>query len=57
MDLLDRLRLDVPVAQAGIGGGRAGPELAAAALYAGETVLRMTSVIPARQAVTELAPR
>jgi NAD(P)H-dependent flavin oxidoreductase YrpB (nitropropane dioxygenase family) len=27
------------------------------ALYAGETVLRMTSVIPARQAVTELAPR
>jgi hypothetical protein len=27
------------------------------ALYAGETVLRMTSVIPAREAVTELAPR
>jgi NAD(P)H-dependent flavin oxidoreductase YrpB (nitropropane dioxygenase family) len=29
MDLLDRLRLDVPVAQAGMGGGLAGPELAA----------------------------
>ena len=28
-----------------------------AALYAGETVLRMTSVISARQAVTDLAPR
>jgi hypothetical protein len=27
------------------------------ALYTGETVLRMTSGIPARQAVTELAPR
>ncbi len=27
------------------------------ALYAGETVLRMTSVISARQAVTELTPR
>jgi nitronate monooxygenase len=27
------------------------------ALYAGETVLRMTSVISARQAVTDLAPR
>ena len=27
------------------------------ALYAGETVLRMTSVLSARQAVTELAPR
>jgi nitronate monooxygenase len=26
------------------------------ALYAGETVLRMTSVISARQAVTDLAP-
>lgn len=27
------------------------------ALYAGETVLRMTSVISARQAVTDLTPR
>jgi nitronate monooxygenase len=27
------------------------------ALYAGETVLRMTSVISAQQAVTELTPR
>ena len=27
------------------------------ALYAGETVLRMTSVISAHQAVTDLAPR
>jgi hypothetical protein len=27
------------------------------ALYAGETVLRMTSVISARQAVTDLAPK
>ncbi len=27
------------------------------ALYAGETVLRLTSVISARQAVAELAPR
>ena len=35
MDLLDRLRLDVPVAQAGMGGGLAGPELAAAVAVAG----------------------
>jgi nitronate monooxygenase len=35
MDLLDRLRLDVPVAQAGMGGGLAGPELAAAVAAAG----------------------
>lgn len=27
------------------------------ALYAGETVLRMTSAVSARQAVTDLAPR
>jgi hypothetical protein len=27
------------------------------ALYAGETVLRMTSVISAQQAVTDLTPR
>ena len=35
MDLLDRLCLDVPVAQAGMGGGLAGPELAAAVATAG----------------------
>ncbi|MBW8709687.1 MAG: nitronate monooxygenase, partial [Mycobacterium sp.] len=35
MDLLDRLRLDVPVAQAGMRGGLAGPELAAAVTAAG----------------------
>jgi nitronate monooxygenase len=35
VDLLDRLRLDVPVAQAGMGGGLAGPELAAAVASAG----------------------
>lgn len=35
MDLLDRLRMDVPVAQAGMGGGLAGPELAAAVAQAG----------------------
>ena len=35
MDLLDRLRLDVPVAQAGMGGGLAGPELAVAVAAAG----------------------
>ena len=35
MDLRDRLRLDVPVARAGIGGGLAGPELAAAVAAAG----------------------
>jgi NAD(P)H-dependent flavin oxidoreductase YrpB (nitropropane dioxygenase family) len=35
MDLLDRLRLDVPVAQAGMGGGLAGQELATAVAAAG----------------------
>ncbi|MGX9791923.1 NAD(P)H-dependent flavin oxidoreductase [Mycobacterium sp. MMS18-G62] len=35
MDLLDRLRLDVPVVQAGMGGGLAGAELAAAVAAAG----------------------
>ena len=35
MDLLDRLRLEVPVGQAGMGGGLAGPELAAAVASAG----------------------
>lgn len=35
MDVLDRLRLDVPVLQAGMGGGVAGPALAAAVAQAG----------------------
>lgn len=35
MDLLDRLRLDVPVLQAGMGGGIAGPDLAGAVAAAG----------------------
>jgi nitronate monooxygenase len=35
VDLLDRLRLDVPVGQAGMGGGLAGPDLAAAVAGAG----------------------
>jgi NAD(P)H-dependent flavin oxidoreductase YrpB (nitropropane dioxygenase family) len=35
VDLLDRLRLDVPVAQAGMGGGLAGPDLAGAVAAAG----------------------
>lgn len=35
MDLLDRLRLDVPVAQAGMGGGLAGAPLAGAVAKAG----------------------
>lgn len=35
MDIADRLRLDVPVAQAGMGGGLAGAELAAAVAAAG----------------------
>jgi NAD(P)H-dependent flavin oxidoreductase YrpB (nitropropane dioxygenase family) len=35
MDLLDRLNLDVPVGQAGMGGGLAGPELAGAVAKAG----------------------
>jgi nitronate monooxygenase len=35
MDLLDRLRADVPIGQAGMGGGLAGPELAVAVASAG----------------------
>ncbi len=47
MDLLDRLRLDVPVAQAGMGGGLAGPELAAAVAAAG--ALGTLGLLPPRQ--------
>src|SRR6516225_7486298 len=35
VDVLDRLRMDVPVAQAGMGGGLAGPRLAIAVARAG----------------------
>lgn len=35
MDVLDRFRLDVPIVQAGMGGGLAGPELATAVAAAG----------------------
>src|ERR1700739_3595017 len=35
VDVLDRLRMDVPVAQAGMGGGLAGPDLAIAVAQAG----------------------
>lgn len=35
MDVADWLRLDVPVGQAGMGGGLTGPELAAAVASAG----------------------
>ena len=35
VDVLDRLRMDVPVAQAGMGGGLAGPQLAIAVAQAG----------------------
>ncbi|WP_196763414.1 nitronate monooxygenase, partial [Mycobacterium avium] len=35
MDIADRLRLDVPVGQAGMGGGLAGAPLAAAVAAAG----------------------
>jgi nitronate monooxygenase len=35
VDVLDRLKMDVPVVQAGMGGGLAGPELASAVAQAG----------------------
>lgn len=71
MDLLDRLSLDVPVCQAGMGGGLAGPELAAAVAAAGglgtlglappdelrESIARVRSDAPGRAvAVNLLAP-
>ncbi|ODQ95508.1 NAD(P)H-dependent flavin oxidoreductase [Mycolicibacterium holsaticum] len=60
MDLLDRLRLDVPVAQAGMGGGLAGPELAGAVAAAGALgTLGLTApdrLIDAAQRVREVAP-
>ena len=39
MDVVDRLRLDVPVGQAGMGGGLAGATLAAAVAKAGDVVV------------------
>jgi nitronate monooxygenase len=47
VDLLDRLRLDVPVAQAGMGGGLAGSELAVAVAAAG--ALGTLGLAPAAQ--------
>jgi hypothetical protein len=65
MDIADRLRLDFPVGQAGMGGGLADAPVAAmpdswvdrAALYAGETALRIGELTSAEQAVKELRPR
>lgn len=52
MDLLDRLRMDVPVAQAGMGGGLAGPELASAVARAGG--LGTLGLMPADQLRTAI---
>ena len=47
MDLLDRLRLDVPIAQAGMGGGLAGSRLAGAVAAAG--ALGTIGILPPEQ--------
>jgi nitronate monooxygenase len=68
VDLLDRLRLDVPVAQAGMSGGLAGPELAAAVAAAGglgtlgllppaelrEAIRQVRDVVPNRSVAVNL---
>jgi nitronate monooxygenase len=68
VDLLDRLRLDVPVAQAGMGCGLAGPELAAAVAAAGglgtlgllppaelrEAIRQVRDVVPNRSVAVNL---
>jgi nitronate monooxygenase len=55
MDLLDRLRLDVPVAQAGMGGGLAGPELATAVAAAGGLgTLGLLPTVLLRQAIQHI---
>jgi NAD(P)H-dependent flavin oxidoreductase YrpB (nitropropane dioxygenase family) len=55
MDLLDRLSLDVPVAQAGMGGGLAGPELASAVARAGGLgTLGLTSVARLPKAIRQV---
>lgn len=51
MDIADRLRLDVPVGQAGMGGGLAGAPLAAAVAAAGGLgTLGITTPRPAQSA-------
>ncbi|EUA03921.1 nitronate monooxygenase family protein [Mycobacterium kansasii 824] len=52
VDVLDRLRLDVPVAQAGMGGGIAGATLAAAVANAGG--LGTLGLVTARQLRTAI---
>jgi nitronate monooxygenase len=68
VDLLDRLRLDVPVGQAGMGGGLAGYELAAAVAAAGglgtlglappgelrESIARVRDIAPGRAVAVNL---
>lgn len=68
MDLLDRLRADVPIGQAGMGGGLAGPELAVAVAAAGglgtlglappdrlrKSILRVCEGAPERAAAVNL---
>jgi nitronate monooxygenase len=55
MDLLDRLRVDVPIAQAGMGGGLAGPELATAVAAAGGLgTLGLAPMVALRQAIEHM---
>jgi NAD(P)H-dependent flavin oxidoreductase YrpB (nitropropane dioxygenase family) len=58
MDLLDRLRIDVPVAQAGMGGGLAGAELAGAVAAAGGLgTLGLASASELRRAIRDVRER
>lgn len=58
MDIADRLRLDVPVAQAGMGGGLAGAALAAAVAAAGGLgTLGLTTPRQLRAAIDEVRER
>src|SRR3954454_9388614 len=71
VDLLDRLSLDVPVCQAGMGGGLAGAELAGAVASAGglgtlglappgelrESIARVRSAAPGRAVAVNLLTR
>ncbi|MGZ4559735.1 MAG: NAD(P)H-dependent flavin oxidoreductase [Mycobacteriaceae bacterium] len=58
MDLVDRLRLDVPVVQAGMGGGVAGSRLAGAVAAAGGLgTLGLTSPTALRRAIDEVRTR
>src|SRR3954463_15306711 len=68
VDLLDRLSLEVPVCQAGMGGGLAGPDLATAVAAAGglgtlglappgelrESIARVRSAAPGRAVAVNL---